>query len=136
MACHGEQMVLNPLDSYFVLSDCPLTLDDIVKQNLHMADFAFLAACKTATGGTELPNEVMHLAAGLQLAGFKSQIASMWSVDDTEAHTLTNEVYKILLGSNLPSSTHAALALHEGVCLLRKHNVPLLRWIPFIHIGI
>jgi hypothetical protein len=42
------------------------------------AEFAFLSACHTADGDEETPDEVIHLAAGLQFSGFKSVIGTLW----------------------------------------------------------
>lgn len=49
----------------------------------------FSMSCRTATGITDPLNEVMHLAAGVQLAGFRSLIVHMWSVGDQEAEAVT-----------------------------------------------
>jgi CHAT domain-containing protein len=39
---------------------------------------AFLSACQTAMGDETTPDEMMHLAAALLFAGFRSVVATMW----------------------------------------------------------
>ncbi|KAG1787378.1 uncharacterized protein HD556DRAFT_1312835 [Suillus plorans] len=48
------------------------------------AEFAFLSACHTAVG-EEMPDEVIHLAAGIQFSGFKNVVGTLWEVDDAVA---------------------------------------------------
>jgi hypothetical protein len=50
-----------------------------------IGQFAFLSAFHAASGLKELPGEAMHLAAGLQFAGFPSVIATMWGISDEDA---------------------------------------------------
>ena len=47
------------------------------------AEFAFLGACETAVGGSRLPEEAINLAAGMQFAGYRHVIGTLWSVADT-----------------------------------------------------
>ncbi|KAG1766226.1 hypothetical protein EV702DRAFT_981031, partial [Suillus placidus] len=47
--------------------------------------FAFLSAFHTAVGDEQTPDEVIHLAAGLQFSGFKSVVGTLWEVDDAVA---------------------------------------------------
>jgi CHAT domain-containing protein len=81
----------------------------------------------------------MHLAAGMQFAGFRGVLATMWAVNDADAARLTNKFYAALLdkkeGQGLDPQD-AAMALHKAIKELRKAKVPLHRWVPFIHIGI
>lgn len=77
VASHGFQDLKRPLDSYFAFQGQPLTLREIASINLPQADFAYLSACETATGSADLPDEAMHLAAGLHIAGFRSIVATL-----------------------------------------------------------
>ncbi|KAG1736710.1 hypothetical protein EDD22DRAFT_852227 [Suillus occidentalis] len=47
-----------------------------IGQDVPHAEFAFLPACNTAVGDKETPNEIIHLAAGLQFSGFKSVVGT------------------------------------------------------------
>ncbi|KAG0707366.1 hypothetical protein DFH29DRAFT_995159 [Suillus ampliporus] len=66
----------------------PLTLLDIMENHAPQAKFAFLSACHTVVGNEQTPDEVIHLAAGLQLSGAKSVIGILWVVDDAVAKGL------------------------------------------------
>jgi len=47
------------------------------------AEFAGLSACKTATGGAELLDEAITLAAALHYTGYRHVIGTLWSVHDS-----------------------------------------------------
>ena len=101
------------------------------------AEFAFLSACQTASGAETLPDEVVHLTASMLFMGYRSVIATMWSIRDKDAPLVADEVYRHLLSVEQPDSTQAAKALHYAVARLRRESPELsfLSWIPFIHIG-
>ena len=76
LACHGIQGVDSPTESAFILADGKLELEELIKRPLPHAQ----SACKTATGDLKLAEEAAHLAAGMMLAGYRSVIATMWSI--------------------------------------------------------
>jgi CHAT domain-containing protein len=78
IASHGIQDNDKPLNSAFCLADGRLTVTELMKLNLKKAFFAFLAACETAKGDEEQPDQTIHLAASMLFAGFKSIVATMW----------------------------------------------------------
>ncbi|KDR67553.1 hypothetical protein GALMADRAFT_283519 [Galerina marginata CBS 339.88] len=161
LACHGRQDVNEPTKSGLLLHDGTLFLDDIVQRPLPNADFAFLSACQTASGDHALPDEAIHLAAGMLLAGYNSVIASMWSIGDDDASTVADDVYGYLFNkepdkgwealygttrsprfkAGKPDSRLAARALHRAVRSLRtKHTgrhggTKFAAWVPYIHVG-
>ncbi|TFY55368.1 hypothetical protein EVJ58_g8295 [Rhodofomes roseus] len=118
MACHGVQDSENPLNSAFILHDGTLQLSQIIQQNLGQADFAFLSACQTAAGDLKLSDQAVHLAAGMLFAGFRTVIATMWSIKDEDGPEVARDVYAHLLDSK--DSTQAGYALHKAVQNLRK----------------
>ncbi|KAG1766373.1 CHAT domain-containing protein [Suillus placidus] len=93
LACHGKQDPAQPYDSHFVMKDDHLTLLDIMERDIPNAEFAFLSACHTAVGDEETPDEVIYLAAGLQFAGFKSVVGTLWEVDDAVAKHVVKAFY-------------------------------------------
>jgi CHAT domain-containing protein len=116
-------------------------LSRIISHPFPHADFAFLSACQTATGDEKLPEEAIHLAAGLLAAGYRSVIATMWSIKDDDAPLIAREVYPRLICGPLPDSSQAAHALHHAVKRLRDEleqsgEPSFLSWVPFIHVGI
>ncbi|KZT53823.1 hypothetical protein CALCODRAFT_511179 [Calocera cornea HHB12733] len=137
ICCHGEHDWMNPYRSHLALCDGRLTLSKIAQQRFQTADFAFLSACHTARVDPRAPDEAVHLASGMNLAGFRSIIATMWGIADTDAPVAAQAVYRRLTrGKAAPNPTDAAEALHEAVKALRRKNVPVIRWAPYIHIGL
>jgi CHAT domain-containing protein len=138
-ACHGHQEQTGAaLQSALFLHDGPLLLSTIASNRLPKAEFAFLSACSTASGSDRLPDEAMHIAAGMLIAGFRSVIATMWSIGDGTGPRVAEKIYGHLFLNDTDklASTEAAFALNEGVQSLRKAKYPTSDWVPFIHIGI
>jgi CHAT domain-containing protein len=77
LACHGVQDD-NSLESGFYLGDGKLTVSKLMDLKLNNAWFAYLSACETAKGDKDQPDQVIHLAAAMLFAGFKSVVATMW----------------------------------------------------------
>ncbi|KAG1818723.1 CHAT domain-containing protein [Suillus subaureus] len=140
LSCHGKQDVTRPLKSCFAMSDGPLMLLDIVRapsESVQCSEFAFLSACHTAAGDRTTPDEVVHLAAAMQFAGFRGVVGTMWAVDDAVVVNMVSAFYEALL-ENSPeglNSEHAALALNTAAKRVDKSVVPLEQRIVFIHIG-
>ncbi|EDQ99619.1 uncharacterized protein LACBIDRAFT_316305 [Laccaria bicolor S238N-H82] len=70
IACHGEQDI-----------------------NLPRAQFAFLSACQTAMGSSDLPNESLHLAGGFIVAGCQATIGTLWNMEDSDGPKVAELVY-------------------------------------------
>ena len=138
LACHGVQDTIEPLKSAFCLHDKHLELSTIITKLFPHADFAFLSACQTATGNEKLPEEAVHLAAGLMLAGYGSVIATTWSIKDKLAPVIAGHIYTELFSKMVPDSSGSAAALHHAVKLLRQQvgNSEFLSWVPFVHVGV
>jgi CHAT domain-containing protein len=134
-SCHGSQNLTDPSQGSLLLYDGPLTITDISARR-HQGDFAFLSACKTATGGTALPDEAITLAAALHYTGYRHVIATLWSVRDSTAADVTEAIYTDIIQDGALHPDRSARALHEAVGTLRhKHRNNPSVWIPFIHIG-
>ncbi|KAG1775501.1 CHAT domain-containing protein [Suillus placidus] len=138
LACHGKQDTTQPYNSHFVMRDQPLTLLDIMERDIPHAEFVFLSACHTAVGDEETPDEVIHLAAGLQFSGFKSVVGTLWGVDDDVAPHVVEAFYKYMFNpkeNGVMDCTKAAWALNRATHAV-KTKVPLEQRIVFIHIGV
>jgi CHAT domain-containing protein len=139
-ACHGVQDATNPNESALLLAKSSrLTLSRLNRLSLPHAQLAFLSACQTATGDEMLVREAVHLAAGMLSAGYRGVIATMWSIMDSDAPLVADEVYAQLFKYSEPDPTQAAHALHNAVKKLIKDSngtKSFLEWVPFIHIGI
>ncbi|KAG1717664.1 uncharacterized protein EDB91DRAFT_1189727, partial [Suillus paluster] len=91
-----------------------------------------------AVGDEETPDEVIHLAAGLQFSGFKSVIGTLWVVDDEVAKHVVEVFYENMfkdLKDGVLDCTKAAKALNYATHGVKK-LVPLEQRIVFIHIGV
>jgi CHAT domain-containing protein len=81
----------------------------------------------------------MHLAAGLQFAGFPSVIATMWGISDEDAPKVADRTYQYLFRNGMEGldPSDAATALNRAVLDLRDDpSVTIDTWAPFIHYGI
>ncbi|KAG8795691.1 hypothetical protein FRC12_011300 [Ceratobasidium sp. 428] len=138
LACHASQNTKDPTSSAFYLHDGELKLGMIAKKALTQADFAFLSACQTAMGDSYLADEALHLAAGMLMAGYRTVIATMWSINDKDAPFVAEQVYAELLDGGIPDSTKAARALHKAVAELRDKigENAFESWVPYIHLGL
>jgi CHAT domain-containing protein len=139
LACHGLQNSTDPTNSAFSLYDGKLTLANLMALSLSHAELAFLSACQTASGDQKLPEEAVHLAAGMLSVGYKSVIGTMWSIGDAHAPVVATKFYEVMkeqlaAGGKL----EPAYALHEATTHLRKKIGvdDFLRWIPFVHFGL
>ena len=104
MACHGVQDQSDANLSAFLLHDQPLTLADLTTVTLPEADLAYLSACQTATGDFDLTDEHLHLAAGLQLIGYRHVLATLWSISDSAAPAMAQAVYEHLTQSDVAAN--------------------------------
>ncbi|KAG2344790.1 hypothetical protein BDR05DRAFT_909343, partial [Suillus weaverae] len=139
LACHGKQDPSQPYNSHFVMRDEHLTLLDIMDKDIPHAEFAFLSACHTAVGDEETPDEIIHLAAGLQFSGFKSVVGTLWEVDDAVANHIVKAFYENMFedlkDGGAMDCTKAAWALNRATHAV-KTKVPLEQRMVFIHIGV
>lgn len=138
LACHGLQKIYKPTESYFALHQGNLTLSEITKQSPANKGLAFLSACQTATGDAKMPDEAVHLAAGMLIAGYPTVIATMWSIEDEDAPLVADKVYGELLKDGRLDGGRVARALHAAVKNLRNKigEERFYRWVPYIHLGV
>jgi len=133
-SCHGDQDLTDPSRGGILLHDRLLTIAEISEGQYH-GDFAFLSACKTATGGVALPDEAITLAAALHYTGYQHVIGTLWSVLDATAATVAEAVYTDLTSVGIFEPRRAAPALHSAIQRLRDAGKPLSQWTPFTHTG-
>ncbi|KAG8733879.1 hypothetical protein FRC11_000757 [Ceratobasidium sp. 423] len=137
LACHAHQNVGNATESGFFLHDGILDLASINRRSFKNKGLAFLSACQTAQGDEKLPDEAVHLASGMLIAGYTSVIATMWSVRDDDAPLVADKVYGQLMQNGKLGNGEAGRALHNAVAALRDEVGvrEFERWVPYIHIG-
>ncbi|KAG2350967.1 hypothetical protein BDR05DRAFT_1054991 [Suillus weaverae] len=139
LACHGKQDPVQPYNSHFVMRDEHLTLLDIMDKDIPHTEFTFLSTCHTAVGDEATPDEVIHLAAGLQFSGFKSIIGTSWEVDDAvtkhAVKAFYENMFQDLKDGGAMDCTKVACALNHAMHAM-KTKVPLEQRMVFIHIGV
>ncbi|KAH8978916.1 CHAT domain-containing protein [Lactarius hatsudake] len=140
-ACHGTLETGKPFEAGFELYGERLTLLEIVRSHLPIAEFAFLSACHTAevTEGS-MVDEGLHLAAAVQYCGFRSVVGTTWAMVDEDGRDLAEHFYKALFDSKREQGTtyheRSAKALRFAVKKLRrKRRISLERWVNFVHYG-
>lgn len=136
ITCHGDLDPLDPSHSGLRLHDGTLTVAELGRLSLDDAEFAFLSSCSTALTGYGQPDEAIHIAAALQLAGYRHVVATMWTVLGRYAGFVADHLYNSLTGNGELASEECALALHYAVRELRAQpGMELAIWTPFIHTG-
>lgn len=138
LACHGIQDPLDPTKSAFALYDGRLELSQLMTKSLKHAELAVLSACQTATGDEKLPEEAVHLAAGMLTVGYKSVVGTMWSIMDADGPTIADAFYATLRENDeVEGRSRTAYALHEAVRQLRDKvgEETFIRWVPFVLLG-
>jgi CHAT domain-containing protein len=143
LACHGVQDREIPTNSGFLLHDGLLTLSELIPESSKGAELAFLSACETAMGDMKVPDEAVHLAAGMLAVGYRHVVGSMWAINDEDAPFVADAFYKVLLDDRLREGrkegrTDAAYALDEAVRQLRVKvgETNFARWVPYVHFGV
>jgi CHAT domain-containing protein len=131
LACHAFQHPTDATKSGFLLHDTTLELMDVIKQSFSHTELAVLSACQTATGDNMLPEEVIHLAAGMLMAGYESVVGTMWSVGDADAPILMEKFYSYLMKDDGGDSKKSAYALHHAVTMLREKvgEKEFIKWV-------
>lgn len=135
-SCHGDQSITDPSTGGLILHDGRLTVADLVRARHPDSVLAFLAACKSASGGAAVPDEVLTPAAAFQYAGFRHVIGTMWAIDDDAASDLTERMYSDLFQHEPLDARDTAPALHRAVRDMR--NASPYRpstWASVVHLG-
>ncbi|KZP32428.1 TPR-like protein [Athelia psychrophila] len=144
-ACRGHLNTAQPFQSSFELEAAPLSLADLVQARLPDADFAFMAACDSATasGISATPDEVLHFAAAVQFCGVRSVVGTLWPMADEDGPKVAQVFWKHMFKEN--DARKSAEALQKVVVAMRMRTGPwakakdegesLQRWANYIHIG-
>jgi CHAT domain-containing protein len=131
---HSRQDLLNPGLAAIRLADGELTALDLTRLRLHGGELAYLSSCESATTGTGVPDEPLHLALSCQIAGYRHTIGTMWSVVDHSAAAMAGRFYAHLTVDGRLAPETAADALHKAVLHLRRTS-PIEVWAAYLHAG-
>lgn len=137
LACHAHQNSSDPFSSGFFLYDGDMRISQLISQRNRHPFLAVLSACETAAGDEERPDETLHIGAALNcLQGFQSVIATLWAMKDEDGPRLAEVLYKDLFSTENGARVDPATSLRCAVNLMRADNLPLVRWVPFVHFGL
>jgi CHAT domain-containing protein len=133
-ACHGQANLANPSASCLLLADGPLTVVEVARLRLDRTELAFLSACETARPGDRLPDEAIHLASALQLAGYRHVVATLWPIGDRIAVSFAENFYTAAGLDH--GADDVAAAVHSVTMRLRRRwrRHPSV-WASHIHTG-
>jgi hypothetical protein len=134
-ACHGGTTPDG--EAALFLTDGPLTTTRISRLDLGDAHLAVLSACHTAMPDAAVPDEAGHLAAALQIAGFRQVVSTLWAIGEETAAAVAISFYAFLAtpGGTLDPAD-AAAALHAAVGQLRTESpYEPSKWAQFVHFG-
>ena len=144
-AGHAVQDQGNPFTSGIILHDGRLDFAGLITtEKMPYAPHAFLFACQTSTGDQRIPDEGLHLASAMLMVGYRSVVATMWSIKDKNAPSIADEFYARLLMNGSArgqlDEANSARALDEAVRKVRDElndtEDGLLTWLPYAHFGV
>lgn len=95
--CHAVQNFDEPLTSRLSLHDRDLTVAELAELPNRSTEFALLAACTTAAGGSLVRDEWVSLAAALMYAEYQAVIGTLWPVPDGPTARIARDVYAALI---------------------------------------
>jgi CHAT domain-containing protein/tetratricopeptide (TPR) repeat protein len=139
-SCHGTQDLIDPTAGGLLPHDWNtaglITVTDLTSPDHTGGEFAFLSACKTATGSITNVDEAINVATAMQHAGWRHVVGTVWSVWDSAAAAVTQHLYAQLLHDGRLDPRTTAHALHHAIRALRDTNRDHpSTWAPFIHAG-
>ncbi|KAF8495541.1 hypothetical protein F5888DRAFT_1711798, partial [Russula emetica] len=116
-----------------------VTLLDFVRSQHPAGEFALLPGSHTAELTEEsIPDEALHLSAAVQYSGYRSVIGTLWGMDDSvdDGQDLAKAVLLSMFSGNEeePYYERSARALRDVVKKMRC-NLPLVRWVGYVHYG-
>jgi len=142
-ACHGILDSKDPFSSHFEIGEGKVSFMDIIRLKVLKAELAFCSACRSAEQPEYVSqNEALHLAAAMQLCGFRSVVGTMWSLNDNDGARVARAFYNYMFSKPKDGEEvgykRSARALNKVTHLMRNHKdfkqFPE-RWVNFIHIG-
>jgi CHAT domain-containing protein len=99
-----------------------LTALEVAALDLRNVDLAVLSACETGLGQASAGEGMLGLQRAFQLAGARTTVTSLWSVDDAATQTLMSEFYSRLWDRQHPLGKLAAL--REAQLAMLQHYDP------------
>jgi hypothetical protein len=131
---HSAQNLRDPGAAALFLHDRALTMREIAALHLEHAEFAYLSSCESTLGAIALPDEALHLAGALVMAGYRQVIATSWSIRDDAAVHIAGAVYRGLAPGGIFDPAGVGVVLHRTLREIRATQ-PLLVSAAYSHTG-
>jgi CHAT domain-containing protein len=114
-----------------------LTAEEVAGLNLQGTEWAVLSACDTGAGQIKAGEGVFGLRRAFQIAGARTIIMSLWSVEDESTRSWMRDLYNARFSRHLttPASVReASLKALEGQ-RARHHSTHPFYWAGFVAAG-
>jgi len=114
-----------------------LTAEEIAGLNLRGTEWVVLSGCDTAAGDIRIGEGVLGLRRAFQLAGARTVIMSLWSVEDEAARTWMTQLYRERLAAHR-STVDAVTAADLAVLRARRakgQSTHPFYWAAFVAVG-
>jgi CHAT domain-containing protein len=138
LAVHGEANTQNPDRAALVFRADPPADDGLLESReivgLHLnADLVVLSACDSAVGHLQGEEGIVNLSRAFLVAGSRSVISTLWSIDDTYSLFLMKHFYAHLR----EGETEAEALRLSQTDLLEKfgNDTPAVDWAAFTLLG-
>ncbi len=95
IGAHTLINVDDPMLSSIVMSDGQLRVRDLASRSIRRGSIAVLAGCRTATRAGK--SDINSLALAFLLAGSRSSVGSLWTVEDAATHRFSVRLHQLLL---------------------------------------
>jgi CHAT domain-containing protein len=129
MAVHGIADEKNPQRAALILlgddrsnEDGILEVNEIIPLQMN-ADLVVLSACDTAVGRLQGEEGIANLSRAFLLAGSRTVVSTLWSVDDTAALYLMKRFY-VHLSESKPTADALTMAKRDVLRIYAGHALP------------
>ncbi|MGB2874755.1 MAG: CHAT domain-containing protein [Gaiellaceae bacterium] len=111
LACHAHAPLFAAADAFVLLSDGPLSVDEIAGLAQLDARLVVVSACQSAVSRLDdLPDEAISIGTTMIIAGAACAVASLWPVDDAATAILMIRLYEEIFqkGQSPPTALRRA----------------------------
>ncbi|HVT60390.1 MAG TPA: CHAT domain-containing protein [Thermoanaerobaculia bacterium] len=113
-----------------------LTAAEILDLDLHAADWVVLSACDSGLGTVRAGEGVVGILRAFQVAGAKTVVVSLWSIDDQDAREWMRELYRARFERRVSTREAMRQATLRSLQISRKQGDDNpARWAGFVATG-
>jgi CHAT domain-containing protein/Tfp pilus assembly protein PilF len=108
-----------------------LTQNDVARLHLHGTQLVVLSACESGVGAVNFADGVAGMQRALTLAGSRSQILTVWPVDDEKTRELMTAFYRNLFEKGMTKGE----ALRQAQLEMAGRGMHMYYWAAFVLYG-